>query len=74
MVRKGGSEINWEIGIDMYTLLCITYITNENVLYSTGNATKCSVVTQMGRKSEKEGGFALLYSRKHNFVMQLYSD
>ena len=53
MVMKGGSEMNWEIGIDMYTLLCITYITNENVLYSTGIATKCSVVTQMGRKSEK---------------------
>ena len=55
MVRKGGSEMNWEIGIDMYTLLCITYITNENVLYTTGIATKFSVVTQMGRKSEKGG-------------------
>ena len=30
-------------------------ITNENLLYSTGNSTQCSVVTQMGRKSKNEG-------------------
>ena len=32
---KGG--INWEIGIDMYTLLYIKQITNKDLLYSTGN-------------------------------------
>ena len=39
--------MNWETGIDIYTLLilCIKYITNENLLYSTGNSTQCSVVT-----------------------------
>ena len=31
--------MNWEIGIDIYTLICIKQITNENVLYSTGNST-----------------------------------
>ena len=35
----------WVIGIDMYTLLCIKQITNENLLYGTGNSTQCSVVT-----------------------------
>ena len=36
MVTKGarGGGINWEIGIDIYTL-CIKLIT-ENLLYSTG--------------------------------------
>ena len=31
--------MNWEIGIDIYTLsiLCIKQITNKNLLYSTGN-------------------------------------
>ena len=24
---------NWAIGIDIYTLLCIKYITNKNLLY-----------------------------------------
>ena len=44
---KGGSGggMNWETGIDIYTLLCIKYITKENPLYSTGNSTQCSVVT-----------------------------
>ena len=29
----GGGVINWEIGIDIYTLICIKWITNENLLY-----------------------------------------
>ena len=32
--KQGG--INWEIGIDIYTLLCIKQICNENVLHHTG--------------------------------------
>ena len=42
---RGG--LNWEIGTDIYTLLilCIKSITNESLLYSTGNSTQCSVVT-----------------------------
>ena len=29
----GGGVMNWAIGIDMYTLMCIKWITNENLLY-----------------------------------------
>ena len=30
----GGSGVmNWEIGTDMYTLMCIKWITNKNLLY-----------------------------------------
>ena len=36
---KGGG-INCEIGIDIYTLLCIKQITDENLLYSTGEKKK----------------------------------
>ena len=25
--------MNWEIGIDMYTLMCIKWMTNKNLLY-----------------------------------------
>ena len=32
-----GGGINWEVGIHIYTLLCIKQITNENLLYNTGN-------------------------------------
>ena len=31
---EGGCGVmNWEIGIDIYTPICIKYITNENLLY-----------------------------------------
>ena len=36
MDTKGGSEVggmNWEVGIDIYTLICIKQITNKNLLY-----------------------------------------
>ena len=37
---KGGvGGMNWEIGIDIYTLICIKQIPNEKLLYSTGNST-----------------------------------
>ena len=39
--------MNWDIGIDKYTLLilCVKQITNENLLYSSGNSAQGSVVT-----------------------------
>ena len=44
-----GQKKKWnELGIDIYTLLCTKYITNENILGSSGNSTWCSVVTKMG--------------------------
>ena len=38
---KGWGGRNWEIGIDMYTLLilCIKWTTEGNILYSTGSST-----------------------------------
>ena len=29
----GGGGMNWEIEIDIYTLICIKQITNKNLLY-----------------------------------------
>ena len=45
--RKGRGGMNWVIETDTYTLwiLCIKWITNENLLCSTGNSTECSVAT-----------------------------
>ena len=36
----GSGVISWEIGIDMYTLICIRWITNENLLYKKINNIK----------------------------------
>ena len=32
-VAGGGGVMIWEIGIDMYTLMCIKWMTNKNLLY-----------------------------------------
>ena len=39
--------MNWETGTDMYTplILCMKQITNEDLLYNTGNSTHRFVVT-----------------------------
>ena len=37
---KGGGVMNWAIGIDMYTLMCIKLMTNKNLLYKTINKIK----------------------------------
>ena len=50
--RPGG--INWETGIDIYTLLYIKQIINKDLLNSTGNSTQYSIMTYMGKESKKE--------------------
>ena len=52
--RKVGHGMNWEIGIDIYTSVCIKQIIDENLLFSTGNSTQWSMGTQKGRKPKKE--------------------
>ena len=32
-ISTGDGGMNWEIGIDIYTLICIKWITNKNLLY-----------------------------------------
>ena len=32
-VGGDGGVLNWAIGIDMYTLMCIKLMTNKNLLY-----------------------------------------
>ena len=36
----GGGVLNWAIGIDMCTLICIKLITNKNLLYKKINKVK----------------------------------
>ena len=37
---SGGGVMNWEIGIDIYTLICIKWITNKNLLHKKTNKIK----------------------------------
>ena len=45
--EKTGVGINWEMGIDIYTLLYMKQVANKN-------STQCSVMTYMGTESKKE--------------------
>ena len=36
------------LGMDMYTLLYLKWITNKTLLYSTGNSAQCYVAAWMG--------------------------
>ena len=54
--REGwGKGIVREFGIDMYTLLYFKWITNKDLLYSTGNPVQCYVAAWMGGEFEGEG-------------------
>ena len=44
-----GGGVNWKTEIDIYTLLYIKYITNKDLLYTTGNSTQPSVMAYMGK-------------------------
>ena len=33
MAGRGGGVMNWEIGVDVYILICIKWINNKNLLY-----------------------------------------
>ena len=52
-VRMGG-EIIEEFGMDMYTLLCLKWIINKDLRYSTGNFAQCYVAAWMGGESGGE--------------------
>ena len=64
--------MDWEIGIDIYTLFCIKQVTSENLLNSKRNSTQSSVVTDVGRKrgSKYTCGYAI--QQKHNIIKQVY--
>ena len=53
-IHQVDRRLDMEIGIDIYTLLYIKWVTNENLLYSTGNSSQYPVMTYMGKESKKE--------------------
>ena len=43
-----------ESGMDMYTLLCLIWVTNKDLLYSTENSAHCYVAAWKGGESGGE--------------------
>ena len=56
---RSSSRMNWEIGSDTYTMLCIKQINNENLLYSTGNTVLCCDLN--GKEIQKRGIYVCMY-------------
>ena len=56
----GGEGTVREFGMDMYSLLYLKWITNNDLLYSTWNSAQCYVAAWMGGEF---GGELLLFSR-----------
>jgi len=57
MITKGEiwrRMINWEIVMNIHTLLYVRQTTNKDVLYSTENSTQYSVIACKRKASEKE--------------------
>ena len=52
----GGGVMNWAIGIDMYTLMCIKLMTNKNLLFKK-NVIKCIFL----ERSKKDHIYCLNY-------------
>ena len=48
--RGGRGVMNWEIGMDMYTLICIKWINNKNLLHKKTNKTKFKNSTTTTKK------------------------
>ena len=44
-----GGVLNWAIGIDMYTLMCIKLMTNKNLLYRKRNKIKLKKKKEIGK-------------------------
>ena len=43
--KIGERKDKWELGIDMYTSPYLKYLTNKDLLYSTGKSAQYSVIT-----------------------------
>ena len=57
MVNSGegcGDGMDGEFGMVMYTLLYLKWITNKDLLYSTGNSAQCYVAAWMGGEFGRE--------------------
>ena len=50
---SGGGGMNWAIGIDMYTLICIKWMINMNLLYLKKNKKEEQVGFIEGRRTKK---------------------
>ena len=59
---KDGGRIVREFGMDIYTVLYLKWITNKDLLYSTGNSARCYMAARVGG-SLGENGYTYMYGK-----------
>ena len=50
-----------EFGMDRYALLYLKWVTNKDLLHSTGKSAQCSVAAWMGGEFEGESGYMYMH-------------
>ena len=50
LAERLGIGIDWEFGMDLYTLLYLKQITKKDLRYSTGNSVQCYLAAPMGEE------------------------
>ena len=53
-VGGDGGVMNWEIRTDMYTLICIKWITNKKLLYKKINKIQKNKIKNKNKKQQKK--------------------
>ena len=66
MVARGKDGVVREFGIDRNTLLYLKWITNKDLLYSTGNSAQCYAEGSLG-----ENGYMYMYVWLSPFAVHL---
>ena len=71
MVARGEEEGKdaWLFGMDTNTLLCLKWISNKDLLYSTGDSVQCYVAAWMG--GEFGGEWIHVYAWLSPFAVHL---
>ena len=50
--------MNWKVGSDVFTLLCVKQVSSGKLLYSMGSSVRCSAMTLEGWDGGWEGGLS----------------
>ena len=66
----GGGVMNWAIGIDMYTLMCIKWMTNKDLLYKKINKIKFQKEKRKKKSDNSERHFRQFVSNPHLFYSE----
>ena len=60
-----------ESGMDMYTLLCLIWVTNKDLLYSTENSAQCYVAALMGGEFGGKWTYVYVWLRPFAVLLKL---